>query len=194
MLFVDMMEEAYEKEQFKADGPLWVEAYMHDHCVEILVTKGKDYSDTLTGRAYEPTLESWNKSSNKGGGHKMSHDMFSSQLQNRSLVADNQVNSQQTVYYTSVYKFRDIENVIQLSQRLHLPFFDSKLISFSNQYYLVVQYPENKWIKGKDIIESLILEYGDRSYTSIYRLEEYGKVILAENAIATIKNYFKVLP
>ena len=122
----------------------------------------------------------------------MNHEMFSSQLENRISASDKHDNPQHVFYHSSVYRFKDIENIIQLAHRMNLPFFDTKLISFNNQYYLVVQYPETRWVRDKGWIESLILEYGERGHTSIYRLQEYGKVILSENAISTIKDYFKV--
>jgi adapter protein MecA 1/2 len=189
-LFVDMMEEAYQKERFEADGPLWIEAHMHDYGVEIFVTKGNTNRIKLSeaGSSEQPALGL----NDKGGDHsKMNHDMFSSQLQNPSVAADRKTQSQHAVYHSSVYKFKDIENVIQLAHRLPLPFFDSQLYSFDNYYYLVVKYPESRLMKGKDWVESLILEYGERGHTSIHRLDEYGNSILADNAIATIKIYFQ---
>jgi adapter protein MecA 1/2 len=190
-LFIDMMEAAYEKEQFEIDGPLWVEAHLFDDGVEITVTKGKKDTSLQVNQAgdkMDPALKSNNK-----GGNQMNHDMFYSQLQKSSLVTDKQSSAQKTVYYSSVYKFKDIENIIQLTHRLPLPFFDSKLIYFNNYYYLVVQYPEARWMRGKDWVESLILEYGDRGHTSIHRLEEYGNTIITDNAITTIKSYFREL-
>gem|GEM_PF-1991056 len=189
MLFIDMMEEAYEKERFEADGPLWIEAHIYDYCVEILVTKGEK-TDSLHLR--EMGAKGKSESSDKGGDHTtMNHEMFSSKLQNKSISTDYKTQLKNTVYYSSVYKFTDIENVIQLAHRMSLPFFNSKLICYNNHYYLVVQYPEAKWIRSKDVVESLILEYGERAHTSVHRLEEYGNIILSENAITTLKIFFK---
>lgn len=190
MLFIDMMEEAYEKERFAADGPLWIEAHMYDYGVEIFVTKGeKRNSLNLKGTGYKDIAAL--ESRDKGGDHNsMNHEMFSSKLQSKSPSTDSRTHIQNTVYYSSVYKFYDVEYIIQLAQRLPLPFFDSKLISYNGHYYLVVQYPESKWIRSKDMVESLILEYGERAHVSVYRLEEYGKIIISENAIVTMKKYF----
>lgn len=121
----------------------------------------------------------------------MNHDMYSSQLENRSFVPEQRMAQNKPAYHSSVYKFKDIENVIQLSHRLAQPFFNSKMIRFENMYYLVIFYPEQRFLRTRDWIESLVLEYGDRTAMSVHRLEEYGHMIIAENAVAVIKHYFK---
>lgn len=122
----------------------------------------------------------------------MNHDMYSSQIENRSLVAEQQARKQTSVYHSSVYMFRDIEHVIQLAHRLPQPFFNSKLYGYKQLYYLVVFFPENRTLRG-NWVESVILEYGERCHLTVYRLDEYGKRILSENAVATIKDCFKCL-
>lgn len=191
-LFVDMLEEAYQQIRFEVDGPLWVEAHMYDDGVEITVTKGQNKTSMNISQAddfHYTALEN-----DKGGDQSMmNHDMYSSQLSNRSIVEDNLTDQKKSVLHSSVYRFKDIENVIQLAHRLSLPFYNSKLFYFNHNYYLVVMYPEQKLIRGKDWVESLILEYGERGHTTIHRLEEYGKVILSENAFAYVKEYFHKL-
>ncbi|EGL83179.1 Negative regulator of genetic competence [Caldalkalibacillus thermarum TA2.A1] len=123
----------------------------------------------------------------------MNHDMHSSKLEQRHLVNQQTETVSHKPYYSCVYKFRDIEDVINLAHRLPLPFFNSKLIRYHHFYYLSVMYPQERMIRRYDWGESIILEYGERTNESIYRLEEYGKVILAENAIATVRDYFHIL-
>ncbi|GAA0380386.1 adaptor protein MecA [Bacillus horti] len=123
----------------------------------------------------------------------MNHDMYSSQLENRSFTPEHKLSQHKTVYHSSVYKFKDIENVIQLSHRLPQPFFNSKMVQFNKLYYLVVYYPEHRFIRNRDWVESLVLEYGERTPISVHRLEEYGKMIISDNALATIKHFFKQL-
>lgn len=95
-------------------------------------------------------------------------------------------------YHSSVYRFRDIEEIIQLAHRLIQPYFNTKLIRYAAYYYLVVMLPEPRMMRSNAGSESLILEYGERGHTSIYRLQEYGSTIFAENAIAEIVKYFKL--
>ncbi|WP_202078672.1 adaptor protein MecA [Caldalkalibacillus salinus] len=123
----------------------------------------------------------------------MNHDMYSSQIENRSYVTEQQTGQKSPTLHSSVYKFRDIENVIQLAHRLPQPFFNSKLFQYHSYYYLVVYFPESRLVRGKDWVESLILEYGERCHVTTHRLEEYGRELITENALATIKAYFKAL-
>lgn len=122
----------------------------------------------------------------------MNHEMYSSQVENRSIVPDMLKGNDTISYHSSVYKFRDIEEVIQLSHRLTLPFFNTRLLRYDLYYYLVVMLPEQRVMRSNDWVENLILEYGERGSLSIHRLQEYGKTILSENAIATIVKYFKL--
>jgi adapter protein MecA 1/2 len=191
VLIEDMLEEAYVYEEFEADGPIWIETRVLDVVVEVFLTKGG--KELIFPLSENDLAQIGLKTSDKEGGPlKMNHDMFSSKLQNKTVVTEKNVQGIQTGYHASVYKFKDFEYIIQLAQRLRLPFYDCKLYSFNNGYYLVVQYPESKAIRNKDMIENIILEYGDRAYTSLHRLEEYGKVIMDSNAIAQVKTYFKV--
>jgi adapter protein MecA 1/2 len=191
-LFIDMLEEAYQKTRFEVDGPLWVEAHMYDDGVEITVTKGQSKTSMNISESNDNNDSHYTALENDKGGDQsmMNHDMYSSQLSNRSIVEDNLTDQKNLILHSSVYRFKDIENVIQLAHRLTLPFYNSKLFHFNHNYYLVVMYPEQKLIRGKDWVESLILEYGERGHITIHRLEEYGKAILLENAFAHVKEYF----
>lgn len=120
----------------------------------------------------------------------MNHEMFSSKIDYRTTIDSKQDRTKKPCYYSCVYKFNDIEHIISVSHRLTLPFFDSKLISYNNAYYLSVLYPENRVIRTNDWAESMILEYGVRSYVSIHRLEEYGNTVISNNAIATVRDFF----
>lgn len=122
----------------------------------------------------------------------MNHEMYSSQVENRSIMPDVLKSNDAISYHSSVYKFRDIEEVIQLSHRLTLPFFNTRLLRYDLYYYLVVMLPEQRVMRSNDWVENLILEYGERGSLSIHRLQEYGKTILSENAIATMVKYFKL--
>lgn len=121
----------------------------------------------------------------------MNHDMFSSQVEHRAKIIDSPASVTELNYHSSIYKFRDIEEVIQLAHRITQPYFNTKLIRYAPYYYLVVMLPEQRVMRSNAALENLILEYGERGYTSIHRLEEYGQIILDNNAIAVLAKYFK---
>src|SRR5690606_11541715 len=122
----------------------------------------------------------------------MSHDMYSSQVENRAKTVDAPTSIAELHYHSSIYKFRDIEEVIQLALRLIQPYFNTKLIRYAPYYYLVVTIPEQRVMRSNAGLENLILEYGERGYTSIYSLEEYGHTIVEKNAIAVLDKHFKL--
>lgn len=188
-LLIDMMEMAYQQENFEVEGPLWIEAHMFDEGIEIYVTKGKKNKRIKhkLELSEEPTL----LEHQKGGDKMLNREISSSQLENRQLLSQDTAVAKVKSYHSSLYKFTDIENVIQLSHRLPMPFLNTQLFRYDDHYYLVIQYPDHKGYKEKYSVEGILLEYGERCHLTIHRLEEYGKEIMTENAIATLKQYFK---
>jgi len=89
-----------------------------------------------------------------------------------------------------LYEFSTIEDVIQLSEVLYsLGISGGKLFSFENSFYLLFEDTD----AGKLDIETFyafLAEYGNPSTRTIYRLLEYGKVLINENAIKQIVSYF----
>lgn len=120
----------------------------------------------------------------------MNHDMYSSKLENRTLASPRSANVNPPDSISCLYKFKDIEDLISLAYRLPQPFFDTKILRMDGLYYLAVLYPEQRMVRGSDSVEGLILEFGERTQVTIHRLEEYGRVILAKNAIARLRNIF----
>ncbi|MGE8204357.1 adaptor protein MecA [Heyndrickxia sp. NPDC080065] len=87
----------------------------------------------------------------------------------------------------SIYCFESIENVIALANRLNNLSIstNSKLIVFEDQYFLV--------LPTKQPINVLCEEFGDVSSLSVYMLEEYGNIIIEQNALGILTGYFNRL-
>jgi adapter protein MecA 1/2 len=89
-----------------------------------------------------------------------------------------------------LYEFSTIEDIIQLSEVLYsLGLSGGKLFSFENSFYLLFEETD----AGKLDVETfyaLLAEYGNPSTRTIYRLLEYGKVLINENAIKQIFSFF----
>lgn len=84
--------------------------------------------------------------------------------------------------------FESIEDVIQLSKQLmQINFYGGDLYSFHNKYYL---YFEGEIIRKSQDIISIMAEYGNHSLESVYRLREYGKEVIKDQAIETLVKYF----
>lgn len=88
-----------------------------------------------------------------------------------------------------LYEFEEFEDLIDLSKRMsNLNIMGGSLFVMSDRYFLLL---ENIEMMKKDIIASLLSEYGKASILSPVFLAEYGKQIIKTNAVETILNYFR---
>lgn len=88
------------------------------------------------------------------------------------------------------FEFQSIEDVISVSHRLHaLNIQKGRLYSFENRYYLELDEFEFPTDKGNII--AVLSEFGNPSTITVYRVYEYGKLIIAENAVEQMYSYFK---
>lgn len=187
-LFWEMMDEIHQEEEFIIDGPLWIQVQALDKGLEIVVTKAQISKE---GNRYEfPVPEE------KLRGFSMD-DKIETLLEQQF----NHMNSSQyddSKFYRSVedvqfvMKFSDFEDVILLANRITLNGVLNQLYKFEGSYYLYVELTEEVFEteRNMDNLLSLLLEYGQESTLTIYRLAEYGEVIIGNDALATVAKYF----
>jgi adapter protein MecA 1/2 len=87
-----------------------------------------------------------------------------------------------------LFSFNNIEDVIQLANRLLQAGITGGSLHFMNDYYYLLMngiLPEDA---NKAV--SLMAEYGVPSILSIHRLLEYGNEIMEERAVETLVHYF----
>ncbi|MCM3665315.1 genetic competence negative regulator [Mesobacillus subterraneus] len=87
-----------------------------------------------------------------------------------------------------LFSFNNIEDVIQLANRLLQAGITGGSLHFMNDYYYLLMngiLPEDA---NKTV--SLMAEYGVPSILSIHRLLEYGNEIMEERAVETLVHYF----
>lgn len=88
------------------------------------------------------------------------------------------------------YEFQTLEDIISLSSRLHILGIDGgKLYSFHDHFYLELQEDELNGQLTENII-SILSEFGTPATITIYRVIEYGKELMKENAVLQIYNFF----
>ncbi|MCM3586476.1 genetic competence negative regulator [Mesobacillus maritimus] len=86
-----------------------------------------------------------------------------------------------------LFEFENIEDVIQLAKRLKdAGVRGGSLYVLDGTYYMSMYGLES----DSEQIVSLLAEYGSPSILSIHRLNEYGKLIIDENAVDTLVYYF----
>ncbi|MFB1099589.1 MULTISPECIES: adaptor protein MecA [Terribacillus] len=181
-LFWQMMDEVNYKEDFNVEGPLWIQVQAMDKGLEIVVTKAQLSKD---GESLELNVDDKTiQSSVEEKVDSVLEEKFGSHQQ------DGEEEDEEELSF--VIQFRDFEDVIQLSHYFEETYgIENRLFHYKDRYMLYVEFDDT--ILGDDEQEdvlSQILEFGYDSQTTIYRLEEYGKVIFAENALTNVKQYF----
>ncbi|MEH7441727.1 genetic competence negative regulator [Bacillus sp. JJ1122] len=87
-----------------------------------------------------------------------------------------------------LFEFDNIEDVIQLANRLYQAGIPGGSLHFMESHYYLLM----NGILAEDATKavSLMAEYGVPSILSIHRLLEYGNEIMEENAVETLVHYF----
>lgn len=170
-LFWDMIGEINTEEYFDLDGPIWIHVNASEHGLEVIVTRANTSDSESSGLGFDDE-----------SGDKLDDEVFGSY--------DAKDNAEhQPVPKISIYKFKDIDEIIPLAKRMVSYGIPSSLYRFENKYYLTVDFAD----VDADIrpnLRSIISEYFSESKLTIYRLQEYGDAIMEENCFDTILEYF----
>lgn len=160
-LFTEMMDQAYSELGFDATGPLAVEVFaLPAQGMVVIVTRGK----------YDQHLGTINE-------EDMADEIY-----------EMEVTLEETDFIA--YSFKDFEVLIEAAHTL------SKNVTEAGRLY----HYKDKWILTMDPADvdlakhaaliAVLAEFGDTTSLTEAVLEEYGKVVMAENAIATICEHF----
>ncbi|MFD3446134.1 genetic competence negative regulator [Microbacteriaceae bacterium 4G12] len=88
-----------------------------------------------------------------------------------------------------LYEFASFEDLISLAGRLYpLNMTGGKLYSFQNRFYLLLE--EDTTSISKENLIAILAEYGNSATITIYRLMEYGKELMKEQAIEQVYRHF----
>ncbi|KAB2496456.1 adaptor protein MecA [Priestia filamentosa] len=183
-LFWDMMDEVHHKEEFTIEGPLWIQVQAMDKGIEVVVTRASLSKD---GQKFEVPV---------GEDKKIDipvDEKLESLLDDHNIseVAEDEDDEESLQF---VLHFKDFEDLISLSHRIQLPEIPNNLYAFENRYYLYVEFFNcQDDIEKLDDILSILLEYSEESRTTVHHLEEYGKLVMKENALEEVKKHFPLL-
>ncbi|TCT22410.1 adapter protein MecA 1/2 [Melghiribacillus thermohalophilus] len=188
-LFWEMMDEVNDQEDFTIDGPLWIQVQALDKGLEIVVTKAQMSKD---GQKLELPQED-------GKTIEMPVDDKIEALLEQKFQSKKDTEEQVDMHpdleneLSFIVRFEDIEDAIQLSHSVESNYpFQDRLFHFEDSYYLCIQFDdENMDDEEQENILSLVLEFGEETGITIFRLQEYGKIIFADHALEQIKHYFQ---
>lgn len=88
-----------------------------------------------------------------------------------------------------LYEFSDFEDVLNLAKvlrRFHIA--NGTLYVYQNRYYLLLN--ESEQMEVEQLI-AILAEYGSPTHMTIYRLHEYGKLLMDGDAIGQLNRYFQ---
>jgi adapter protein MecA 1/2 len=89
------------------------------------------------------------------------------------------------------YTFHDLEHLISAAQRIGPLYTDSgALYSYKDKWILQLEY-DNADERNYDNLIAILSEYGEANSLTDAVLSEYGKTVLGENAIGTIRTRFE---
>jgi adapter protein MecA 1/2 len=161
-LFSEMMEQAYTELGFDASGPLAVEVFaLPAQGMVVIVTRGKMQTARDEDRFEED------------------EDVYEMEvtLEQSELVS---------------YAFRDFEDLLRMAKVLNLlPEGGGTLFSYKDHWILQfdsLEYDEND--SRYQAIIAVLSEYGEATSVTTAVLQEYGKTIIAENAVKTLCEHF----
>ncbi|WP_221563853.1 adaptor protein MecA [Alkalihalobacillus sp. TS-13] len=183
-LFWEMMDEAHQQEQFSLEGPLWIQVQALDKGLEILVTRASLSQD---GSKLELPISDDKQVDVPVDENieKMLDHQFNSDVDNEDASDHDDED-----YLSFMIRFDDIEDLISLSHDINCESFEDILYHYENKYYLYVTFYDSFSESEQDDVLSRLLEFGDETDLTVHRIEEYGKVILAENALEQLNEYF----
>lgn len=162
-LFTEMMDQAYSELGFDATGPLAVEVFaLPAQGMVVIVTRGK-YDHHQYGGAGEDELP------------EEIYEMEVTLEQSDSIV----------------YAFRDFEVLVEAAHVLIGNITSQgQLYSYNDKWYLYFD-PKEFEESALSGLVGVLAEFGDSSPVTQAVLAEYGKTVMAENAIQTLCTHFK---
>ncbi|WP_102347329.1 adaptor protein MecA [Bacillus sp. Marseille-P3661] len=190
-LFWEMMDEVNSSEDFTVEGPLWIQVQALEKGLEVVVTKAQLSKD---GHKLELPI----------GNDKqidLPVDEKIESLLDQTFNVDKDNDYEDDYPYEQVgldeeelrflIGFHDFEDIIRLSHSIFSDGITSSLYHFEGKYYLYIGFIEEQFEEEiEDDILCQILEYGFESRLSIHRVQEYGKLIMQEDALEQVSKHF----
>ncbi|WP_223066608.1 genetic competence negative regulator [Paenibacillus caui] len=163
-LFTEMMDQAYNELGFDATGPLAVEVFaLPAQGMVVIVTRGKyDRPHPFGGLSED----------------EMADDVYEMEV---TLELSDSI----------VYAFSDFEVLIEAAHVLNQSLTGAgRLYNYKGKWLLHLE-PEDVEEAKHPLLIAILAEYGEATSVTPAVLEEYGKVVMNENAISTIVSHFK---
>lgn len=181
-LFWEMMDEVHQEEEFTVEGPLWIQVQALEKGLEVIVTRAQLSKD---GNKYEIPVDE------KTPVDERIESILDSHFNHKHHDDKDFIDDIEEDNYQFVIRFKDFEDIVSLAHRTNLEGLINTLYFFEEKYYLYIEFNEEIYPEEQlENLLSIVLEYGQESVITIYRLDEYGKVILKEQALTDFAKHF----
>jgi len=176
-LFWDMIGEINTDDYFDLDGPIWIHVNASEHGLEVIVTRANLSSDGESNSLLSSFEE------HRDAAHKnIDESIF-------DAYDDEEVN-QLGINNISLYRFKDIDEIIPVANRLVSFGLQSSLYKYDNYYYLAIDFSSVEENHERQNIRCIVNEYLAGSKMTIYRIQEYGETIMEQDCFETVIQYF----
>jgi adapter protein MecA 1/2 len=162
-LFSEMMDQAYSELGFDPSGPLAVEVFaLPAQGMVVIVTRGK-------------------------------HDLYANSDSYEDQEAEEVYEMEVTLEQSDLvcYAFKDFEDLLQGAKVINPLLMEGGILYFYKGKYILQLEPidleENKY----QALIAVLSEYGEASSVTRAVLEEYGKVIIADDAVKVLCHHFQ---
>ncbi|MDI7742861.1 adaptor protein MecA [Lysinibacillus fusiformis] len=176
-LFWDMIGEINTEDYFDLDGPIWIHVNASEHGLEVIVTRANINSDGESNSLLSSFEE------HRDAAHKNLDDSIF------DAFDDDEINHL-GLNNIALYKFKDIDEIIPVANRLVSFGVSSSLYKYEKYYYLAVDFSNLEDNHERQNIKSIINEYLGASKMSIYRIQEYGETIMEQDCFETVIQFF----
>ncbi|OZM58269.1 adaptor protein MecA [Lottiidibacillus patelloidae] len=190
-LFWEMMDEVNEEEEFTVEGPLWIQVQALEKGLEMTVTRATLSED---GSKIEVPLDG-DKQIDVPVHEKIESlldKQFGNQDDDDDLDHEESDLEDEEEMLQFLLSFQDFEDVLSLSEQVSVKSeeVENNLYVMDNIYYLDITFQETMPAKLQDDILSQMLEYGVETSVTIHLVQEYGKLLIAGDALSELKGHF----
>ena len=177
-LFWDVIGEVNTDDYFDLDGPIWIHINASEQGLEVIVTRANLHSDQETNAMMDSFEENREVAEQL---REMENVIFES--------FDNETDEDMEIT-NARFMFKDIDELVPLAKRIVSFGLSSSLYKFEERYYLHVDFTHLAEQRERKNALALIKEYLKPSRLTIYRLQEYGDVIMENHCFETTLEYF----
>ena len=177
-LFWDLIGEVNTDDYFDLEGPIWIHINASDSGLEVVVTRANLLNDSDTSSMAGNFDDTQQLSDHLNNVEEAFYNTFAKDGHSDSFAEE------------ARFRFKDIDELLPLANKSFTNEVKTSLYKLDDYFYLTI---DLKLIEDKEKRKNIVAickEYIQPSKLTIHRLQEYGELIIDDNALETISMYF----